>query len=90
LKVKDLSAYSENAISGFGNSFAILNLPSLIGGFNATTIGGILADPLTEVASGPYAGFYYYGENVPDANCVANDGIFSSKCKHLWCCPWTW
>ena len=72
---KDLSAYSENAISGFGNSFAILNLPSLIGGFNATTIGGILADPLTEVASGPYAGFYYYGENVPDANCVANDGI---------------
>ena len=72
---KDLSAYSENAISGFGNSFAVLNLPSLIGGFNATTIGGILADPLTEVASGPYAGFYYYGENVPDANCVANDGI---------------
>ena len=72
---KDLSAYSENAISGFGNSFAILNLPALIGGINATTIGGILADPLTEVASGPYAGFYYYGENVPDANCEANDGI---------------
>ncbi|MDA9997325.1 TonB-dependent receptor [Gammaproteobacteria bacterium] len=72
---KDLSAYSENAISGFGNSFAVLNLPSLIGGFNGTTIGGILADPLTEVASGPYAGFYYYGENVPDSNCVANDGI---------------
>lgn len=70
----DIRDYSINAISGFGNSFAVL-APPFFGGFTGATIGAVLADPLTEVTSGPYQGYYFYGENVPDANCVANKGI---------------
>jgi iron complex outermembrane receptor protein len=70
----DIRDYSINAISGFGNSFAVLSIPFL-GGIDGTSIGAVLADPLTEVTSGSYEGFYYYGENVPDANCVANKGV---------------
>ena len=70
----DIRDYSANAISGFGNSFAVLSIPFL-GGINGASIGAVLADPLTEVTSGSYEGFYYYGENVPDANCVANKGV---------------
>ena len=69
----DITKYSQNAI-WFGNSFAVLSIPFL-GGINATSIGAVLADPLTEVTSGDYAGFYFFGENVPDANCVANKGV---------------
>ena len=71
----DITKYSQNAISGFGNSFAVLSIPFLVGGYTPSTIGGVLADPLTEVTSGDYAGFYFFGENVPDANCVANKGV---------------
>lgn len=73
---KDLSAYSENAISGFGNSFAILSIPVLTGDFAniLTGNGGV-----HNVASGPYAGNYFIGENVPDANCVANNGILQDS-----------
>ena len=54
--------------------FALLSVP-FFGGINAGTIGAVLANPTTGVTSGPYAGTYNLGENVPDANCVANDGI---------------
>jgi len=70
----ELSDYSELAVSGFGNSFALLH-GAFFGGINGGTIGAALANPTSDVASGPYAGTYYLGENVPDANCVANAGI---------------
>ena len=43
------------------------------------TLDNILAyiaenGPTTTVGSGPYAGTYLLFENVPDANCVANNG----------------
>ncbi|MDB4238462.1 TonB-dependent receptor [Gammaproteobacteria bacterium] len=70
----ELSDYSELAVSGFGNSFALLH-GAFFGGINGGTIGAALANPTTDVTSGPYAGTYYLGENVPDANCEANAGI---------------
>ena len=59
-----ITKYAQRAISGFGNSFAVL--PPV-------------ADPtpaqyVTSVASGDYAGSYYIGQNIPDANCTANKG----------------
>ncbi len=39
------------------------------------TIGAALTNPTTDVTSGPYAGTYNLGQNIPDANCVANAGI---------------
>ena len=67
----DITKYSQRAISGFGNSFAVLSIPVLTGDFgNIFTNGGV-----HNVASGPYAGTYSIGENVPDANCVENKGI---------------
>ena len=60
----EITKYSQRAISGFGNSFAVLPpvaVPSP-------------AQYVTSVASGDYAGSYYIGQNVPDANCTANKG----------------
>lgn len=53
---------TENAISGLGNSFVLL--------------GQLVGQPTVTVDSGPYAGTWNaLGGSVPDANCVANDGI---------------
>ena len=71
---ENLTKYSELAVSGFGNSFAVLSAP-FFGGINAGTIGAALTNPTTDVTSGPYAGTYNLGQNIPDANCVANAGI---------------
>ena len=71
---ENLTDYSQLAISGFGNSFAVLHAP-FFGGINAGTIGAALTNPTTDVTSGPYAGTYNLGQNIPDANCVANAGI---------------
>ena len=60
----DITKYSQRAISGFGNSFVVLPPVAV----------PTPAQYVTTVASGEYAGSYYIGQNVPDANCVANKG----------------
>jgi iron complex outermembrane receptor protein len=59
-----ITKYSQRAISGFGNSFAVLPPVAV----------PTPAQYVTSVASGDYAGTYYIGQNVPDANCTANKG----------------
>jgi iron complex outermembrane receptor protein len=59
-----ITKYSQRAISGFGNSFAVL----------PPVAAPTPAQYVTSVASGDYAGSYYIGQNVPDANCTANKG----------------
>ena len=59
-----ITKYSQRAISGFGNSFAVLPPVAV----------PTPAQYVTSVASGDYAGSYYIGQNVPDANCTANKG----------------
>ncbi|MDA1300885.1 MAG: TonB-dependent receptor [Proteobacteria bacterium] len=53
---------TDQAISGLGNSFVLL--------------GHLVGQPTVTVDSGPYAGTWNaVGGSVPDANCVANQGI---------------
>lgn len=66
----DLSAWSQLAISAFGNSFLIYP-PGPLTGTGAIPPSAYV----TSVASGPYAGTYGILEYVPDANCVANKGV---------------
>ncbi len=63
--------YSQIAFSTFGTSYLIYP-PGPLTGENAISPSLYT----TSVASGPYAGDYTILEYVPDANCLANNGIF--------------
>ena len=63
--------YSQIAFSTFGTSYLIYP-PGPLTGENAIPPSLYT----TSVASGPYAGDYTILEYVPDANCLANNGIF--------------
>ena len=63
--------YSQIAFSTFGTSYLIYP-PGPLTGENAIPPSAYT----TSVASGPYAGDYTILEYVPDANCLANNGIF--------------
>ena len=63
--------YSQIAFSTFGTSYLIYP-PGPLTGPNAISPSLYT----TSVASGPYAGDYTILEYVPDANCLANNGIF--------------
>lgn len=63
--------YSQIAFSTFGTSYLIYP-PGPLTGENAIPP----SQYTTSVASGPYAGDYTILEYVPDANCLANNGIF--------------
>lgn len=58
----------QDPLSGSDRSYLVDNAVSTVG----RTF--ILTEPDT-VANGDYAGTYAPGENVPDPNCVANDGL---------------
>lgn len=62
LSSADRPDLTETAISGLGNSFILL--------------GFLVGQPTVTVPSGPYAGTWNgVGGSVPDANCVANNGV---------------